>query len=46
VHGEKNIGMDVLRRLDDIEVVQISDSGHFMLLERPAETYAAIVARL
>jgi pimeloyl-ACP methyl ester carboxylesterase len=46
IFGSKNARMPILSRLGDVEAVPIEGCGHFMLLERPDETYRAILDRI
>jgi pimeloyl-ACP methyl ester carboxylesterase len=39
VHGEENRGFDVIRMLEDIEVVEIPGTGHFGMIDDPDAFY-------
>jgi len=41
-YGEQNSDMDVLHRLNSIEKVKISSSGHFMMNDNPDEFYSRL----
>ena len=45
-YGEKNKKTDILHKLQNFDIVQISGCGHFMMMDNPEDTYKGIINRL
>lgn len=46
VYGHRNSGMEVLSELGDIPLIEIGDSGHFMMVDNPREFYEKIFSSI
>jgi pimeloyl-ACP methyl ester carboxylesterase len=44
VYGDQNADMDIIPRLEGIRKIAVSNSGHFVMNDNPAEFYALVYA--
>ena len=46
VYGEENKEINILKKLQNTDLLKINGSGHFMMMDNPTETYKGIADRL